>query len=109
MLEMLMMKIYQRLKFYTVLLPVHLKKISNLSFMVKDIFHLKLSVPRGLVNFYAAVPVALVDVVKQAVVSAYPTARLEEVSESNIFSPIGKISGTIGGEMNLKRNLLLTL
>lgn len=65
-------------------------------------FSFEIVCSRGLVNFYAAVPVSLVDVVKQAVVSAYPTARLEEVSESNVFSPIGKISGTIGGEFSLK-------
>lgn len=57
---------------------------------------------KGFVYFYAAVPVAMVEVVKQAVVSAYPSARLEEVSEHNIFSPVGKISGTIGGELTLK-------
>lgn len=57
---------------------------------------------KGLVHFYATVPVALIDVVKQAIVSAYPAARLEEVPEENIFSPIGKISGTIGGELSLK-------
>jgi hypothetical protein len=59
---------------------------------------------KGIVHFYAAVPVALVDVVKQAVVSAYPAARMEEVAEHNIFSPVGKISGTIGGELTLKEN-----
>lgn len=58
----------------------------------------------GFVHFYAAVPVALVEVVKQAVVSAYPSARLEEVAEHNIFSPIGKISGTVGGELTLKEH-----
>ncbi len=58
----------------------------------------------GIVQFYAAVPVALVEVVKQAVVSAYPTARMEEVAEHNIFSPVGKISGTIGGELTLKEH-----
>jgi len=59
---------------------------------------------KGFVQFYAAVPVALVEVVKQAIVSAYPSARLEEVSEHNIFSPVGRISGTIGGEMTLKEH-----
>lgn len=59
---------------------------------------------KGFVYFYAAVPVAMVEVVKQAVVSAYPSARLEEVAEHNIFSPVGKISGTIGGELTLKEN-----
>lgn len=59
---------------------------------------------KGFVHFYAAVPVAMVDVVQQAVVSAYPSARLEEVAEHNIFSPVGKLSGTIGGELTLKEN-----
>jgi hypothetical protein len=56
----------------------------------------------GFVYFYAAVPIALIDVVKQAIVSAYPSARLEEVAEHNIFSPVGKLSSTVGGELNLK-------
>lgn len=59
---------------------------------------------KGFVHFYAAVPVAMVEVVKQAVVSAYPAARMEEVSEHNIFNPVGKISGTIGGELTLKEH-----
>jgi hypothetical protein len=59
---------------------------------------------KGFVHFYAAVPIALVEVVKQAIVSAYPAARLEEVAEHNIFSPVGKISGTSGGELTLKEN-----
>lgn len=58
----------------------------------------------GIVQFYIAVPFAMVDVVEQAVLSAYPTARLEEVSEHNIFSPVGKISGTVGGELTLKEH-----
>lgn len=57
---------------------------------------------QGFVYFYAAVPISLVEVVRQAIVSAYPAARLEEVSEHNVFSPIGKISGTTGGELALK-------
>lgn len=59
---------------------------------------------KGFVHYYAAVPIALVEVVKQAIVSAYPAARLEEVAEHNIFSPVGKISGTVGGELTLKEN-----
>ena len=40
--------------------------------------------------------------VKQAIISAYPTARLEEVAEHNIFSKVGKLDGTLGGELVLK-------
>lgn len=57
---------------------------------------------RGFVYFYAAVPVTLIEVVKQAVVSAYPTARLEEAMEHNIFNAVGKLSATVGGQMHLK-------
>ena len=57
----------------------------------------------GLVYYYTVVPVVLLDVVKQAVAAAYPTARLQEMSEHNVFSRVGKMSGTIGGEFTLKR------
>lgn len=60
----------------------------------------------GLVHYYTVVPVVLVDVVRQAVAAAYPSARLEEVTEHSIFSQIGKISGTIGGEFTLKKNFV---
>jgi len=58
----------------------------------------------GLVHYYAVVPTVLTDVVRQAIVAAYPSARLEEVEEHNIFSQSGKISGTIGGEFTLKKS-----
>ncbi len=58
----------------------------------------------GLIHYYAVVPVVLVDIVKQAVAAAYPTARLEEVEEHNIFSQAGKMSGTTGGEFTLRKS-----
>lgn len=60
----------------------------------------------GLVHYYTVVPSVLVDVVRQAVAAAYPSARLEEVTEHNIFSQVGKMSGTIGGEFTLKKNFV---
>ena len=57
---------------------------------------------QGFIYFYAEAPISLVEVVKQAIVSAYPAARIEEIAERNIFNPAGKISGTVGGEMTLK-------
>jgi hypothetical protein len=68
--------------------------------------HLGLEViaSRGAIHFYTAVPVALLSVVEQAIISAYPQARLEEVGEHNIFSPVGRITGTLGGELVLKEN-----
>ncbi|HEY5139127.1 MAG TPA: hypothetical protein VIJ25_07415, partial [Methylococcales bacterium] len=58
----------------------------------------------GFVYLYAGVPVDMIDTVKQAIVSAYPSARLEETTEHNIFSEVGKLSATVGGEMNLKQS-----
>lgn len=63
----------------------------------------------GRVHFYTAVPVVLAPIVQQAILSAYPTARLEEVEEHNIFSPVGRISGTIGGELNLKEDYIMPI
>ena len=61
---------------------------------------------RGLVHYYAVVPLVLVDVIRQAVAAAYPSARLEEVTDANIFSKVGKMSGTIGGEFTLKKSFV---
>lgn len=58
----------------------------------------------GLVHYYAVVPVVLVDVVKQAVAAAYPSARLQEVTEHNVFSKVGKMSGVFGGEFTLRKS-----
>ena len=60
----------------------------------------------GLVHYYAVVPMVLVDVIKQAIAAAYPSARLEEVAEHNIFSEAGKMSGVIGGEFTLKKSFV---
>ena len=60
----------------------------------------------GLVHYYAVVPIVLVDVIKQAIAAAYPSARLEEVTEHNIFSEAGKMSGVIGGEFALKKKFV---
>jgi hypothetical protein len=61
---------------------------------------------KGFVYLYTAVPVTLVSVVEQAILSAYPNSRIEEVAEHNIFSPVGKLSGTLGGELVLKESFV---
>jgi hypothetical protein len=61
---------------------------------------------KGKIYFYAAVPVALVSVVEQAIQSAYPNSKIEEVAEHNIFSPVGKLSGTSGGQLSLKEKFI---
>lgn len=64
---------------------------------------------KGLIDYYVAVPTVLLDVVEQAIAAAYPSARLEEVEDPNIFSKIGKVSGTIGGEFTLKKPFAYTI
>ena len=61
---------------------------------------------QGLVHYYTVVPTVLIDVVRQAVAAAYPSARLQEVKEHNIFNQAGRISGVIGGEFTLKKEYM---
>lgn len=60
----------------------------------------------GLVHYYVVVPTVLIDVMRQAVAAAYPSARLQEVDDRNIFNQSGKLNGTIGGEFTLKKNFV---
>lgn len=61
---------------------------------------------QGLVYYYVVAPIVLVDIVKQAVAAAYPSARLEEVEEHTIFAEGTPVTGTIGGEFILKKNFV---
>jgi type IV secretory pathway TraG/TraD family ATPase VirD4 len=63
----------------------------------------------GLVHFYAAVPVGLVPVVEQAIITAYPGARTEEAEDHNIFNQAGRLPATMGGEMLLKSDTFYPL
>ena len=58
----------------------------------------------GFIKYYAVIPGALTETAKQAVVSAYPTARLEEVDEENIFSTKGNMDTVAGGELTMKKD-----
>ena len=88
---------------YTIIASTLKKGFKN-KFYGQRHFAFEIVATHGFVRFYAAVPIAMVDVVTQAVVSAYPSAQLEEVPEHNIFSPVGKITGTVGGELTLKES-----
>lgn len=56
----------------------------------------------GSISMYAAVPVDLVEVVKQAIISAYPSTRLQEANEYNIFGESATFGTIAGGEFELK-------
>ena len=57
----------------------------------------------GFIKYYAIVPSVLTETVKQAIQSAYPTARIEEKREENIFSPNGKVENVAGAELTLNK------
>lgn len=63
---------------------------------------LEIVASQGSVHFYTAVPLSLLGVTEQAIISAYPSAKLEEVPEHNIFNPQATTRGTVGGELSLK-------
>ncbi len=60
----------------------------------------------GVIKYYAMTPAVLTETVKQAILSAYPTARVEEVYEDNIFSEEGGVTGVAGGELELKKEFV---
>ena len=55
------------------------------------------------VKYYAMVPAVLEETVKQAIVSSYPTARLEEADEEIIFKDGMTTANIAGGEFELKK------
>ena len=60
----------------------------------------------GLIKYFALVPMELREVVRQAIISAYPAARLEETRDDNIFSKFGGLQGVSGGELNLSKEYI---
>jgi len=60
----------------------------------------------GLIKYYAVVPAVITETVKQAVLSAYPTARLEEIEQDNIFAEEVTTDTIAGGELMLKKEFV---
>ena len=52
----------------------------------------------GLIKYYAVVPAVITETVKQAVISAYPLARLEEIEQDSIFAKDVTTDEIAGGE-----------
>ena len=63
----------------------------------------------GFIHYYAIIPAVLTETVKQAIQSAYPTARIEEKREENIFAPRGTIDNIAGAELTLNKDYVLPL
>lgn len=57
----------------------------------------------GLIKYYAVVPAVLSETVKQAIQSAYPTARVEEKFQDNLFAENVRTENVSGAELTLKK------
>ncbi len=60
----------------------------------------------GLIKYYTMVPAVLTETVKQAIISAYPSARLEECEPDTIFADDVTVDQVAGGEMSLKKDFV---
>lgn len=60
----------------------------------------------GLIKYYTVVPAVISETVKQAILSAYPTARLEEIEQENIFGKEVTTEMIAGGELTLKKDFV---
>lgn len=58
------------------------------------------------IKYYAVVPAVLEETVKQAIVSSYPTARLEEADQEIIFRDGATAATVAGGEFELKKEYI---
>ncbi len=63
----------------------------------------------GFIRYYAVVPETLKETVRQAIQSAYPTARVEERSVENIFEGGGGIHAVAGAELGLDKDSYLPI
>jgi len=63
----------------------------------------------GFIRYYAIVPAVLTETVRQAIQSAYPTARIEEKREENIFAPRGTVDNIAGAELILNKPAYLPI
>ncbi len=80
-----------------------IKKGMNANLYGQRHFSFEIEAKDGLIKYYAVVPVVLVETVKQAIQSAYPTARLEERRPDNIFEKDHTVKTVSGAELSLKK------
>ncbi len=60
----------------------------------------------GFIKYYTLVPAVLTETVKQAIISAYPSARLEEIEPDSIFANNTTPAQIAGGELSLKKEFV---
>ena len=93
---------------YSILASTTMKK-SKARLYGERHFSLEITAKDGLIRYYAVVPGELVETVKQAIQSAYPTARLSEAEEDNIFKGGGGMKAVAGAELTLNKEYYLPI
>ena len=72
-------------------------------------FSLEIISSNNFIRYYAIVPAVLTETVKQAIQSAYPTARVEEKREENIFKGSPSVNTVSGAELGLNKEYYLPI
>ncbi len=72
-------------------------------------FSLEMIAKDNFIHYYAIVPAVLTETVKQAIQSAYPTARIEERREENIFEGGAGAESVAGAELTLNKEPYLPI
>ena len=72
-------------------------------------FSFEILVKDNFIRYYAVVPDTLKETVRQAIQSAYPTARVEEKRQENIFEGGAGVSAVAGAELSLNKEPYLPI
>ena len=72
-------------------------------------FSFEITAKDGFIRYYALVPSELSETVKQAIQSAYPTARVSEAEEDNIFKGGGGMRTVAGADLSLDKDYYLPI
>ena len=87
---------------YNVLASIDYQKNLKARYFGQQHFGFEIIADDKIVTFYAVAPDSLAGIIKQAVVSAYPTARVEQVSDHNLFNQSAPSAGIVGATIGLK-------
>ena len=72
-------------------------------------YSLEIIASGGFIKYYAVVPQALKETARQAIQSAYPTSRIEEHLEDNIFKYNSNVATVSGAELTLNKDYYLPI
>ena len=93
---------------YSILASTSTKGIKNRLYGEQH-FSFEIIAKDGFIRYYAIVPSALAELAKQAIQSAYPTARIEQKTEENIFTPNDSVDTVAGAELTLNKEYYLPI